>query len=147
MRFFALLLLFSPVAVAQSTTSTSGSCSPIAPNNSGNITIQCPGMSADQAKKMAAILNKILANQLDPDAVMKMLESTGKSVEEIHKQEEFSGLLTPGDEPTPPNACDRAPKRPGAMLVILGNSAALDNESPSTIIRINGEPILVMGSE
>lgn len=75
--------LVSSLAMAQTTTSTSGPCSPIAPNNSGSITIECPGMSEEQARKMVAILNKIVANQLDPAAVMAKLDEIGKDVKTL----------------------------------------------------------------
>lgn len=139
----AVFLFFSSIAFAQQSASTSAPCSPIAPNNKGSITINCPGMSKEQGRKMIAILNKILANQLDPDAVMKLLESTSKNVEEIREQGQLSGFLTPSDEPTPPNPCDgNSPD--GSMVLLLGNSASVETKPVSTIIRIGDDRMLIM---
>jgi hypothetical protein len=137
-----VFLFFSSVAFAQQSVSTSSPCSPIAPKNTGSITINCPGISKEQGQKILTVVNKILADHLDADAVMKALNSIAKSVEEVRKQDEFSGLLTPGNEPTPPNACDRF--SPTDNLVILGTNAAIITKPITTVIAINQEPILVM---
>ncbi len=62
----AIVLLFSSVGLAQQSATTSAPCSPIAPDNTGTITIKCTGLTADQAKTLAGIpslLNKILRKQ------------------------------------------------------------------------------------
>jgi hypothetical protein len=79
----AVVLLFSSLAVAQQSVTTSGPCSPVAPENTGTITINCPGMSKDQGQKMLAILNKILANQIDPDVVMAKLGEIEKEIQRL----------------------------------------------------------------
>ncbi len=75
-----VVLLLSSCGFAQQSSTTSGPCSPIAPNNSGSITINCPGMSKEQGKKMIDILNKILKNQIDPSVVMEKLDEILKAV-------------------------------------------------------------------
>ncbi len=75
-----VLVLFSSLGIAQQSATTSGPCSPIAPNNSGSITINCPGMSKEQGQKLIDILNKILKDQLDPNVVMKKLDEILKAV-------------------------------------------------------------------
>jgi hypothetical protein len=80
------LLLFSSVAVAQQSATTSAPCSPIAPDNSGSITINCPGMSKEDGRKMIAILNRILANQIDPDLVMVKLDEIQRGVSSIENE-------------------------------------------------------------
>lgn len=90
----AAVLLFPAVVLAQQSATTSAPCSPIAPDNTGTITITCPGMSKEQWQKMFAILNKIRTNQLDPDVVMTKLDeirtgvSSIKSELEIKKEQE-----------------------------------------------------------
>lgn len=70
----AVMLFFSSLALAQQPATTSGSCSPIASDNTGTITINCPGMSTEQGQKILAVVNKILANQIDPNVVMAKLD-------------------------------------------------------------------------
>lgn len=74
MKLAVVTLLFSSFAASQQPATTSGPCSPIASHNSGAITINCPGISKEQGQKMIAILNRILANQLDASTVMEKLD-------------------------------------------------------------------------
>jgi hypothetical protein len=62
---FLFSLLLSLPAIAQQSNSTSGQCSPIAPNNSGSVTINCSGLSREQGADLLRIVNRILANQID----------------------------------------------------------------------------------
>src|ERR1700687_2482479 len=71
---FAIVLFLSSLGLAQQSATTSAPCSPIAPDNTGTITINCSGISKEQGRKMLAILNKVLANQLDPNEVMAKLD-------------------------------------------------------------------------
>lgn len=80
-----LLLLFSSFAMAQSAT-TSGPCSPVAAQNSGSITINCPGISGEEGRKMLAILNRILVNQINPDLVMVKLDEIQHGVSSIESE-------------------------------------------------------------
>jgi hypothetical protein len=82
---FMLLLFFSSFAVAQSAT-TSGPCSPVAAQNSGSITINCPGVSGEEGRKMLAILNRILVNQINPDLVMVKLDEIQHGVSSIEAE-------------------------------------------------------------
>jgi len=81
MKFVALAFL--PCLLFAQQSSTSGPCSPIAPNNSGSVTINCPGLSKQEGDQMLKILNKILGDQLDPEAVMTKLDEIQKGVNEI----------------------------------------------------------------
>jgi hypothetical protein len=75
---FALVLFISLPCWTQTTTTpgqanANAPCS-VADTGSGNkIQINC-GIGKEQGQKMLAILNKILAKQLDPDAVMAKLD-------------------------------------------------------------------------
>lgn len=84
MKYF-ILLFFSSFAVAQSST-TSGPCSPIAAQNTGSITINCPGISGEDGRKMLAILNRILSNQINPDLVMVKLDEIQHGVSSIESE-------------------------------------------------------------
>jgi hypothetical protein len=78
----SLVLLLSSFVSAQQTSTTSGPCSPIAPNNSGTITIQCGGISPKLANQLIEMMNRI-AKDRDPDAVMTKLDAILKGVNEI----------------------------------------------------------------
>jgi hypothetical protein len=80
MRRFAIVLFFSSLALAQQSSTTSAPCSPIAPENTGTITINCPGLSKEQGQKMLTILNKILTNQIDADTVITKLDDIQKGI-------------------------------------------------------------------
>jgi hypothetical protein len=55
-----------------------GSCSPAVTGQNEQFTINCQGMTKEQGEKMLGIVNKILADQLDPQLVAAKLD-------EIHK--------------------------------------------------------------
>jgi len=83
LRFICALLLFASPCRGQNTTGkaeTTGACSPAISGNENQVNISCQGISKDQAAKMTSILNKILANQISPDAVMAKLDEILKAV-------------------------------------------------------------------
>src|ERR1700733_14564979 len=100
---------------------------------------------------MLAVLNKILTDQVDLDTVMK-------DVEQIRAQQEFSGLLSPADEPSPDNACagplaGKRPLPPGMppppkdpFLLIVGGSATYTTYFPVNVIKINDDNLVVLDS-
>ena len=94
-----VLLFFSSFAFAQQSSTTTAPCSPIAPDNTGTITINCPGMSKEQGEKMAAILNKIQAKQLDLDSIMTALAEIND------KTPKLKGVLLPANDPPQPFDC------------------------------------------
>jgi hypothetical protein len=69
-----LIVLLPGIALSGQSDTTSGPCSPIAPNNSGSITINCPGISKQQGEQILKLLNKIFAEKLDMNAVMSKLD-------------------------------------------------------------------------
>ncbi len=81
----AFLVFLPCLAVAQQS-STSGPCSPITPNNSGSITITCPGFSREQGDALLRIVNKIFANQLDPNTVMSKLDEISLGIQDIQRR-------------------------------------------------------------
>lgn len=86
MRLLVVFVFFSSIAIAQQSASTSAPCSPIAPNNTGTITINCPGMSQVEGQKIIAIMNRIWANHLDPDLVMVKLDEIQHGVSSIENE-------------------------------------------------------------
>lgn len=59
---------------------TTGTCSPAISGNQNQVRIDCQGVDKEQAAKMILILNKILSNQINPDAVMTKLDEILKAV-------------------------------------------------------------------
>jgi hypothetical protein len=76
-------LLGMPFAFAQSPSSgkavTRGACSPAVSGSKNSFVIKC-GIDSTQGKKMLEILNKVLANQIDPSTVMAKLDEISKAV-------------------------------------------------------------------
>ena len=66
-----------PAAPLPATTAapwTRGSCSPAVTGQNDQFTIHCPGMTNEQGEKLLGIVNKILANELDPQLVLAKLD-------------------------------------------------------------------------
>ncbi|MFZ0271397.1 MAG: hypothetical protein WB524_20190 [Acidobacteriaceae bacterium] len=89
-KLIAVVLASAPFALAQQSAITSAPCSPIAPDNTGVITIKCTGLTPDQAKALAgvpAFLNKILQNQkFEADEIISRLDKCVEGVKEAEKQ-------------------------------------------------------------
>lgn len=68
---------------------TSGVCSPATSGNNNTFVIKC-GIGSAQGKQMIQILNKVLANQIDPTAVMTKLDEILKA--ESKSSVEQSGI-------------------------------------------------------
>jgi hypothetical protein len=76
-------MLMALPCCAQTTTGTAktkGACSPAVSGNNNQIAINCRGLSKAQAEEMSSILNKILANQINPKDVMTKLDEILKAV-------------------------------------------------------------------
>jgi hypothetical protein len=145
-HILAFVLLISLPCWTQTTTtgqaSTNEPCSVANTGAANKIQITC-GIGREQGQKILAILNKILTNQLNLDVVMTKLDDIQNGVAQIRKQEEFEGLLTPANEPTPENVCSSFVPD-GAMLLLVGNSATFATKSSETVIQIGNENMLVM---
>jgi len=148
MRYgLVLLMLIAMPCRSQTTTTgranTTGPCSPVVTGGNNQFRINCgSGITKEQGDALLKILNKILRDQLDPEAVMDSLKDIQKGLEKISGQQEISGLLSPADEPTPQNTCRQVPN--GAMLVLLGNSASYGSHFPQTIIKIGDDRMLTL---
>lgn len=85
MRYSLVLLILLAIPCWSQTISTgkadtAGPCSPAVTGNDNQFRITCQGIGKEQGQKMLDILNKILANQLDPKAVMAKLDEILKAV-------------------------------------------------------------------
>lgn len=78
----SFLLFFCAVAQSQSTTgpaTTKGACSPANTGDANTFFIQC-GIGKEQGTELLTIVNKILANQLNPVEVMAKLDEILRNV-------------------------------------------------------------------
>lgn len=55
-----------------------------------------------------------------------------------------SGIITPDNQPTPPNPCQRLSIPDNAILLLFGNSASFTTKVPHTVIQVANKPILVI---
>jgi len=117
MKFFALFPLLCWLTIAQpkpAQMQTGGPCSPIATGNNNTFTITC-GIGKQQGDALLKIMNKILASQLDPDAVMKKLDEIGKDVKGI-RQGVYEGYDFNGG---------KRQQVPGRNIVVAGEETAV----------------------
>lgn len=149
LELICVLITSATLMFSQQISKTTAPCSPLAPYNKGIIEIQCKVDSARAGKQLIEILNRIKESQLNLDLVLKKIGEMQESVNEIHEQQELSGLLLPASEPTPDNVCSHGPfPIPGdALLILLGNSASFNSQFPHTIIRIKGEDVLTLSKK
>ena len=70
----ALLTITQSPAQSKPTTQQAGDCSINDVGSSNQLTIDCRGIGKEQGRKILAILNKILADKIDTDAVMAKLD-------------------------------------------------------------------------
>jgi len=128
-----LSLLIAMPCVSQTKTTgeakTAGPCSPAVSGSKNTFTINC-GISQKQGQKILGILNKILADQTNTEAVMAKLD-------ELLNE----GLLIPGDEP-PPVLDAIIPK--DALVVNFGSNFAFSEQSSFVVCNIADEDILTM---
>jgi hypothetical protein len=88
MRFILAAALLVSSAYCQTATTgqaqTTGPCSPASSGSNNNFTIHC-GIGQEQGLKLLAIVNRILAKQLDPDLVMSKLDEIETDVKKISR--------------------------------------------------------------
>jgi hypothetical protein len=111
----------------------------------GNASIKCSSLTPTQKKlieSIPALLNKIISNQLDPNLLIKKIDEMEASVKEIHEQQEMSGVLLPGNEPTPSSSCRKVPS--DVMMLFLGNSVVFNKGFPHAVLTVHGQTVLSM---
>lgn len=135
MKLVVFLFLLSSFGLAQQPATTSGACSPIAPNNSGSITIHCPKLSQDERDALRKLLNEVLAH--DFNSMMTMLES-------IQSQVTTTGVLEPDTRPDPEFTLPgrRITIQPDALNVFFGSNLASFTGQKCTILSIAGKDVL-----
>lgn len=140
MKIIALLCLLSALVPGQSpstgTAETKGACSPANTGNKNTFNIKC-GIGKEQGDQILRILNKILADHLDPNAVMTMLES-------IQSQVSTKGVLEPDSRPDPEFDWlgHQLTPQPDALNVFFGSNLASFTGQKCTIFRIAGNDVL-----
>ncbi len=106
LAFLSVLVMIAFPCRAQTTTGrseTTGACSPAVSGNNNQVSINCQDVSKDQAARITSILNRILAKQIDPDAVMIKLDELEKLIQQyIKNTTPPSGLPTVTRVPNPP---------------------------------------------
>jgi hypothetical protein len=90
-----LLMLIATPCWAQATATgkadSAGPCSPAVSGNNNTFTINC-GISHKQGQQMLNILNKVLANQIDPEAVMAKLDEIQNDIRHIQSRQGWPEL-------------------------------------------------------
>ena len=102
------MLFFSSIVLAQQSPTTSGACSPIAPGNSGTITINCQGIPRKLGTKIVTLLNKNQDSAKDAlakmDRCVHSIEDIGAKFEELREQ-----INRLGDTASPKNPLAKYP--------------------------------------
>jgi hypothetical protein len=109
-----LLVLIAARCLGQASTpgsaETTGVCSPAVTGSKNTFTITC-GIDKEQGQKILAILNTIIARQLNPDAVMVKLDEIGQDVKKlrrgVYSGYDFNGV--------------KRDERPGAVTTTVGD--------------------------
>jgi hypothetical protein len=98
MKMLAPVLLLAVSLYGQGQNSgpatTRGACSPANTGNNNTFTITC-GVGKEQGDALLQIINKILANQLDPNAVMSKLDEISSGVRDIQRRTGDRALSEP----------------------------------------------------
>ena len=96
MRYVLILSLLIAAPCWSQTSSTGqaetkGPCSPAVTGSKNTFMINC-GISQKQGQQMLNILNKVLANQLDPEAVMAKLDEIQNDIRHIQSRQGWPEL-------------------------------------------------------
>jgi hypothetical protein len=111
MRYVLFLMLCVVPLHAQTTgtANTTGPCSPAVTGNNNQFMIKCDGVSKLEGDKILAVMNKILANQLDTATVLKKLDEILKT--RPLNQNCPNGICAGGDITGNPTVYNAAPQR------------------------------------
>ncbi len=105
----ALMLCAVPLHAQTGAAKTSGPCSPAVTGNNNQFTIRCDGVTKAEGDKILAVMNKILANQLDAGTVLKKLDEILKT--RGVNQNCPNGICAGGDITGSPTVYNAAPQR------------------------------------
>jgi hypothetical protein len=135
MKIIALLCLLSASVLGQSpstsTAESKGACSPANTGNKNTFNIKC-GIGKEQGDQILKLLNKILADHIDFNALMA-------AVEHIESEVNNTGVLEPDTRPDPqfPTKPD-----PSFLNVLLGNNLASMSGKTCSVLNLNGTDVL-----
>jgi hypothetical protein len=136
-----LSLLIAMPCWSQTTTTgqaqATGPCSPAATGSNNIFTINC-GIGKEQGAALLKIVNKILSNQLNTNAVMTKLEELEKAEQGNEEQlfESLNGRLLPANDPMPTTQC--GPPSKDQYVVALNGGGHMFTKFPHTILVYNG---------
>lgn len=124
MKYSLILLLIATLGWTQTTTTgkaeTSGRCSPAVTGNNNQFRINCTGMDKEQGRKMLALMNNILAKQLDPAAVMAKLDEIEKGVQGLASRVPKPRVISPAQRDEMSKVLLATPERHKPLLLING---------------------------
>lgn len=124
MRYSLILLLIATLGWTQTTTTgkaeTSGRCSPAVTGSNNQFRISCTGMDKEQGWKMLALMNNILAKQLDPDAVMAKLDEIEKEVQGVASRVPQPRVISPAQSDKMSKVLLATPERHKPLLLFSG---------------------------
>jgi hypothetical protein len=109
---YALSLLLCAIPLHAQTTGTAntvGPCSPAVTGNNNQFMIKCEGLTKLEGDKILAVMNKILANQLDTATVLKKLDEIQKT--RPLNQNCPNGICAGGDITGNPTVYNAPPQR------------------------------------
>lgn len=126
MRYSLILSLLIAIPCWSQTTTTGnaetkGPCSPAVTSSANQFIINCPGIGRDQGQKMLAILNKILAKQLDPNTVMTKLDQISSGIKDIQHRT-GDRVLSESQADQSAGALSKSPEH--ISVVLIGNREA-----------------------
>jgi hypothetical protein len=128
-----VFLLVASFGLAQQPATTLGACSPIAPNNSGSITINCPRLSKAERDALRKLLNDVLAGDFN---------SMRATLEKIQSEINTTGILEPDTRPDLRLSSPRRPATPTDLNVLFGSSLIVVPGDKCTIIQMAGKRVL-----
>src|ERR1019366_5602400 len=135
MKTVALLLLLCASAMAKpkttGTAETIGACSPANTGDKNTFNIKC-GIGKEQGDQIIKLLNEILAEHVDPGAVMTVLKN-------IESQVNTTGVLEPDNRPDPEFPVQTDPL---SLNVLLGNNLVSMTGEKCWILSLYGTDVL-----
>ena len=114
----------------------------------GNVDVKCSSLTPEERQIIAnipAMLNKILAERLDPSAVMSKLNEISAAVKEsrLNPPDPNRGLLVPAHDPNPPtDAWCESHASADMFRLYLGSSVIISSGFPVGGIQAHGKSVL-----
>ena len=117
------------------TATTKGACSPAVSGNKNTFTIKC-GIDEEQGKQILAILNKLLADQLDTKTVMAKLDELAEQKRQVISAP--NGIAIGGGTVNNPTVNNYGPPLPHVTWSILKDKLTVQaGSNPQTWVHIS----------